>query len=116
MDLEVDTPERIPGGRLVPELIDGAQAVIAIVRRIICEVLNAAAAIGQRRIDLKIESRVGGFHVVEVCVRENAIPERSIGIQRNFSDDIEVVIKIIEHLAAYQRVVVIREKRLPDRL
>src|SRR5579885_726380 len=102
MNLEVDAPERIPSGGLVPELIDGAQAVIAIVRRIICEVLNSAAAIGQRRIDLKVESRVGRFHVVEVCVREDAIPERSICVQRNFSNDIEVVIKIIEHLAAYQ--------------
>ena len=112
MNLVVDAAKHVPGGRTVAKLIDSGKPVIADFWSKVGEILNPAAAISHRAIDLKIKGRVDGLHVVEVSSREDAIPEWRVGLQAQAANNFEVGIERVEHLAVHQRIVVVAQKRL----
>jgi hypothetical protein len=98
MNLVVDSAQHIPSWHSITELIHRREPVIANLRREIGGVLNAAPAVRYRALDLHIECCVRGLHVVEMRIREGAIPERSFGFQTQPADDLEIGIERIQHL------------------
>jgi hypothetical protein len=60
VNLIVDPAKHFPRYGSIPELINRRQAVIADLRREVCEVLNAASAVRQRCVNLQVKGGVGG--------------------------------------------------------
>src|SRR5690348_2631482 len=101
MNLVVDPAQHVPSWRSIAELIDCCEPVVANLRREVCEVLNAAAAVCHCAVNLQVKCCVRRFHVVEMGIREDAIPEGSFSLKTQPPDYLEIGIERIQHLTIH---------------
>src|SRR5262249_1315974 len=114
VNLVVDPPQHLPSPCAVAKLVDGSQSVVADSRREVRKVLDATPAVSQRAVNLQMERGVGRLHIVEVRVRQDAVPERRLRLYAQPPHYFQVDVEVVEHLTIDQGVIVVAEERLPN--
>ena len=96
--------------RSFAELVDRRGAIIANLRREVGEVRNAAAAVGQRAVNLKAQIRRRRLAIIEVRDREHDVPEREAVPFAGGAHRFEILpVALAERAVVHQRVMVVAQ-------